>query len=211
MTQGFSTLLSVRLRRGPRAYTTMMPRLHGTARSGHRLCRFPPWYRFWRNLQWSHGTGQIREKGGADTCIRHSEHDYDSCREGQEKAHCIDVHPELCSDRPYTTDIPGTGSSATIGHLTARRTRQMIACEKQQLNLRSTSGVLYTYAHVEDVAMKKGIGSPEQTAHEVLRSYKSAKNVASIVRWLTGGNLKSACQIDLVSQSHMYNSTPMHA
>ena len=31
--------------------------------------------------------------------------------------------------------------------------------------------------------MKKGIGSPEQIAHEVLLDlYKSAKNVASIVR-----------------------------
>ena len=60
---------------------------------------------------------------------------------------------------------------------------------------------VHVLRNVEDVAMKKGIGSPEQTAHEVLLDlYKSAKSAASIVRWLTGGNLKSACQIDLVSQ-----------
>ena len=60
---------------------------------------------------------------------------------------------------------------------------------------------VHVLRNVEDVAMKKGIGSPEQSAHEVLLDlYKSAKNVASIVRWLAGGNLKSACQIDLVSQ-----------
>ena len=60
---------------------------------------------------------------------------------------------------------------------------------------------VHVLRNVEDVAMKKGIGSPEQAAHEVLLDlYKSAKNAASIVRWLTGGDLKSACQIDLVSQ-----------
>ena len=73
------------------------------------------------------------------------------------------------------------------------------AAVKSEIHQRCSVHVL---RNVEDVAMNKGIGSLEQSAHEVLLDlYKSAKNTASIVRWMVGGDLKSACQIDLVSKT----------
>ena len=61
---------------------------------------------------------------------------------------------------------------------------------------------VHVLRNVEDVAMRNGVGSIEQSAHEVLLDlYESAKNAASIVRWMVGGDLTSACQIDLVSKT----------
>lgn len=50
--------------------------------------------------------------------------------------------------------------------------------------------------------MRNRIGSLEQSRHEVLLDlYKSAKNTASVMHWMVGGDLTSACPIDIVSKT----------